>query len=49
MSKSIPAGFVALTFAATLVAQRPVVTVGGLNPDHTDLPLAIAAAAPGWM
>jgi len=33
--------------AATLCAQRPVVTVGGSNPDYTDLPAAVAAAAPG--
>tara|TARA_R110002094_G_scaffold57768_3_gene68899 strand:+ start:4179 stop:5309 length:1131 start_codon:yes stop_codon:yes gene_type:complete len=47
MSKSIIAGLVALTCACTLSAQRPVVTVGGINPNHTDLPQAIAAAAPG--
>lgn len=34
-------------FACALAAQRPVVTVGGPNPDHADLPAAIAAAAPG--
>jgi hypothetical protein len=37
----------ATVFACALAAQRPVVTVGGPNPDHADLPAAIAAAAPG--
>ncbi|MEZ6038040.1 MAG: hypothetical protein R3F29_11195 [Planctomycetota bacterium] len=29
------------------VAQRPVITVGGISPDFPDLPAAVAAAAPG--
>ena len=33
--------------AAAIAAQRPVVTVGGSNPNFTDLPQAVAAAAPG--
>lgn len=32
---------------APLVGQRPVLTVGGQNPQFTDLPAAVAAAAPG--
>lgn len=28
-------------------AQRPVLTVGGFNPQHADLPAAVAAAQPG--
>tara|TARA_R110002072_G_scaffold174303_7_gene329574 strand:- start:18551 stop:19681 length:1131 start_codon:yes stop_codon:yes gene_type:complete len=47
MSKSYFAVVAVMAFAGVLVAQRPVVTVGGTNPNHPDLPQAIAAAAPG--
>lgn len=33
--------------AGALVGQRPVVHVGGTNPDYTDLPAAVAAAPIG--
>ncbi|HEB51920.1 MAG TPA: hypothetical protein ENI87_01565 [bacterium] len=37
----------AFLLAGVLAAQRPVVTVGGPPPNFSDLPAAIAAAAPG--
>ena len=41
----------AIAMAALAVApvfgQRPVLTVGGQNPQFTDLPAAVAAALPG--
>ena len=45
---ALVAAAVALCAAAAAVpAQRPVVTVGGVNPDYLDLPPAVAAAQPG--
>ena len=43
----IMASFAATWLASVVAAQRPVVTVGGLNPNHADLPQAVAAAVPG--
>jgi hypothetical protein len=51
---SVPDSFLSLcavALAALLVApvsaQRAVLTVGGANPTHADVPAAVAAAAPG--
>lgn len=37
----------AIVFVSAAAAQRPVITVGGTNANHADLPAAVAAAAPG--
>lgn len=47
MPKRLIAAFATAVLASVLAAQRPVVTVGGTNPNFLDLPPAIAAAAPG--
>lgn len=39
--------FVGLMVVGVCSAQRQVLTVGGSNATHTDLPAAVAAAAPG--
>ncbi len=39
-------GLAICLLAGGVLAQRPLVTVGGLNPDFLDLPQAVAAALP---
>lgn len=46
--RALPLAFaMAAIVAVPLYGQRPVLTVGGQNPQFTDLPAAVAAAAPG--
>lgn len=47
MPKRLIAGLATMVLAASLAAQRPVIQVGGSTPNFTDLPQAVAAAAPG--
>lgn len=47
MSRVVVAVVLQLFAAGAAVAQRPVITVGGANPNFADIPAAVAAAVPG--
>lgn len=46
-ARRLASPFVGMLAAAAIPAQRPVITVGGVNPAYPDLPAAVAAAPPG--
>ena len=47
LRNGVATALIALTLVGMTCAQRPVITVGGSNANHTDLPAAVAAAVPG--